>query len=310
MLRRLVERAAVALLLAAAGGCGGGVALPELSPSAVGDTAGLLARGAYIVRDAAVCGGCHAADPGHAPDGDLSGGLEFKDWRLGTIRAFNLTPDSATGIGGWSEAAIVRAIRTGVHANGGVLAPVMPYAWFNGMSERDAWAVARYLESRPAVHHPVKDSHSLFYLLGKPFIRPVTRPAAAAPPAGPTAEYGRYLANHVAICVDCHTPRGGLRSTPKLDRLFAGSASPPRDFPANPANLTPDSATGIGRWGEDEFLRTLRTGVNPRGDTLNPFMPWRELRRMSDDDLRAIYRYLRTIPPIRNEVPRRKAAGG
>jgi hypothetical protein len=90
-----------------------------------------------------------------------------------------------------------------------------------------------------------------------------------------------------------------------MDRLFAGNAHPPKDFPANPANLTPDSATGIGRWSEDDFIRTIRTGVNPRGDSLKPIMPWRETARMTDDDLRAIFRYLRTVPPIRNDVPRR-----
>lgn len=81
---------------------------------------------------------------------------------------------------------------------------------------------------------------------------------------------------------------------------------PPRGFPANPSNLTPDSATGIGEWNEQGFLRALRTGVNPQGDSLHPFMPWREVRRMSDSDLRAIYRYLRSVPPIRNEVPRER----
>ncbi len=294
--------------LVAVTACGSGhVALPDLSPAAVGDTAGLAGRGEYIVRNAAVCGGCHAADARN-PDGPLSGGHEFRDWRLGRIRAANLTPDSATGLGGWSDAEVVRALRTGVDNEGHVLAPIMPYSWFHGMSARDALAVARYLRTLPPVHNVVKDRHNLMYVLGRPFIRPATKAAPQAPPPGVTVAYGGYLANHVALCAECHTPRGGLRSTPRLNRLFAGTTHPPKDFPANPANLTPDTATGIGRWTEEQFLRTLRTGVNPRGDTLNPVMPWRELRRLSDDDLRAIYRYLRSIPPIRNEVPRRKPA--
>ena len=83
---------------------------------------------------------------------------------------------------------------------------------------------------------------------------------------------------------------------------------PPNGFPANPSNLTPDRETGIDAWSESDFLQTLRTGVNPSGVSLHPFMPWREVRRMSNDDLRAIYRYLRTLPPIRNQVPRRSLA--
>ena len=134
-----------ALVAASIGGfalsaCGGGdVPLPALAPSTIGDTTGLAARGEYLVRTVAVCGHCHSADPRNA-DGPLSGGRAFSNWRLGTIRAANLTPDPETGLGAWSEAEIVRAIRSGEDREGHTLAPVMPYAWFRGMSERDALA--------------------------------------------------------------------------------------------------------------------------------------------------------------------------
>ena len=124
-----------------------------------------------------------------------------------------------------------------------------------------------------------------------------------APPHGPTAQYGDYLANHVALCSHCHTPRSGLRDQYDSKRAFAGYESPPKGFPVRPVNLTPDSATGIGQWNESDFVRTIRTGVNPMGHKLDPFMPWRQLRRMTDDDLRAIYQYLRTLTPVHSEVP-------
>lgn len=304
------RRTAALLALGVLAACGGGdVPLPDLSRTAVPDTVGLMARGEYLVRSAAVCGHCHAADP-RDPDGPLSGGTAFRNWRLGTIRAANLTPDSATGLGAWSEAEIVRAIRTGEDREGHVLAPVMPYEWLHGMSTRDALAVARYLKTQEPVSNRVRNRPNLVYRAARLFfLGPEDPPRGDAPPRGPTAEYGRYLANHVSLCADCHTPRGGIRSTPDRDRLFAGDASPPGAFPANPSNLTPDSATGIGRWSEAEFVRTLRTGVDPQGDTLHPFMPWREYRRMTDDDLHAIYRYLRTVRPIRSEVPRRAEGG-
>jgi mono/diheme cytochrome c family protein len=299
----------VTLLLPLVAACGGGnVPLPELSALAVGDTAGLVQRGEYLVRNVAVCGHCHAADPQRDPDGPLSGGFAFTNWRLGTVRAANLTPDSATGLGAWSDAEIVRAIRTGEDREGHVLAPVMPYEWFVGMSERDALSIARYLRSRPPVRSEVRNSPNLVYRAARLFfLGPKRAQAVTGTPAGPTVENGRYIAHHVGLCADCHTPRGGIRATAKLDRLFAGDASP-SGFPANPANLTPDTATGIGRWSEEEFLRTLRTGVDPQGDTLHPFMAWREYRRMEDQDLQAIYRYLRTVKPIRNEVPERDPA--
>jgi mono/diheme cytochrome c family protein len=294
-----------ALGIALLASCGGGhVPLPALAASSVGDTAGLVARGEYIVRNVAVCGHCHSADPRNA-DGPLSGGLPFRNWRLGTIRAANLTPDRETGLGAWSDAEIVRAIRSGEDRQGHTLAPVMPYAWFRGMSERDALAVARYLKSLPPVRNPLRNSPSLVYRAARVFtLGPANPTATVAPRPAADAEYGRYLANHVSLCGDCHTPRGGLQQKADLDRLFAGDAS--SSFPANPANLTPDMETGIGRWTEEDFLRALRTGVNPRGDSIHPFMPWHELRRMRDDDLRAIYRYLRTLPAIRNPIPEKQ----
>jgi mono/diheme cytochrome c family protein len=273
--------------------------LPNVTPSAVGDTSGLLARGAYLVRYVANCAGCHGADPKN-PEGPLSGGHEFKNWRIGTVRAANITPDPATGIGAWSEAEIMRALRNGEDRAGHVLAPVMPYEWFNGMTTRDALAIARYLKSQAPVHNIVKNNKNLIYRLGELFFlgpKKDNREAAAS--------HGEYLALHVALCADCHTPRGGLQNTAIWDMLFAGNAKPPKDWPANPANITPDTATGIGEWSEGDFLKTIRTGTDPDEEKLHDFMPWKRFRNMTEQDLLAIYHYLKTVKPIRNEVPHR-----
>jgi len=294
------------LVAIAVGACGGGhVPLPQLSTSTVGDPAGLVERGEYIVRNVSVCGHCHSSDPRNS-DGPLSGGRAFSNWRLGTIRASNLTPDAGTGLGRWSEAEIVRAVRNGQDREGDLLAPIMPYEWLSAMGDRDALAVAAYLKSLPPVVRQIRSRPNLVFGAAKIFmLHPARTEGGTPPPRAPTAEYGRYLST-IALCADCHTPRGGLQQAPDKDRLYAGDAS--SSFPANPANLTPDQETGIGRWSEADFLRTLRTGVNPKGDSLHAFMPWREYRRMTDDDLRAIYRYLRTLPPMRNEVPKKAAA--
>lgn len=299
LIRLFARASAAATVTVVLASCGGGtVPLPNLSPASYGDTTGFGARGEYIVRNVAVCGQCHAAQRGR-PDGPLSGGMEFKDWRLGTIRAANITPDSATGIGGWSVPEIVRAIRNGEDREGHLLAPVMPYEWFNGMSERDAVAVALYLKSQPPVSSVVKNNPNVVYDFARAFmLKPVEDPPPVAPARAPTAAYGTYLANHVGLCAECHTPRGGVQNNADHDRLFAGDDDPPSAFPASPANLTPDFKTGIGGWTEAQFIETLRTGENPRGDTLNTFMPWRQVRRMADDDLRAIFRYLQTLEPI------------
>lgn len=292
---------ALALLGAACGSRR--VPLPQF-PEPTSDAA-RVARGEYIVRNVAVCGHCHAADPRNDPDGPLSGGLEFANWRIGTVRASNLTPDVETGIGAWSEAEIVRAVRNGQHRDGRLLSPVMPYEWFHGMSAEDALAVARYLKSLPPVRNEVRqDPNLVFAIADALFLRPKEEIRVVAPPRAPTAQYGAHLAQHVALCADCHTPRRGLRATPDRHRLFAGNPDPPEGFPENPSNLTPHHETGIGSWSEEEFLRTIRTGVNPAGRELHEFMPWPRLGRMTDDDLRAIYRYLRRVPPVRQDVSR------
>ena len=309
MRKRKQVAEAIALIAFAALACAcasGRVRLPTLPAVGAANAAALSARGEYVARDVSVCGQCHAADAKRDIDGPLSGGREFRNWRIGTVRAANLTPDPATGLGAWSAAEIVRALRNGERKDGRLLAPIMPYEWYHRMSDDDALAVAVYLQGQPAVRNEVRQSPNLLFRMARGLLlRPKPEITAAAPPRGATAEYGGYLAQHVGLCADCHTPRKGLRSLPDRSRLFAGMKDPPKEFPSNPWNLTPDEETGIGRWSEDDFLRTMRTGVNPSGISLHPFMPWQQTRRMSDDDLRAIYRFLRTLPPIRNEVPRR-----
>ncbi len=303
--RRFAWRAPIALAAILGSACGHSTPpVPSLTGVPLADTTQLVARGEYIVRTVASCGGCHGEN--HREDGPLSGGAEFKDWRLGTARAANLTPDNATGLGLWSDAEIVRALRNGVRKNGDLIAPVMPYEWLHDMSDADALAVARYLKSRPPVRNAVSQDFNFIFAVGRTFfIGPKKGDAPMPPPRGATAAYGGYLAQHVGLCADCHTPRGGLTNEPDKKQMFAGDAHPSKDFPANPSNLTPDSATGIGRWSEEDFVHTIRTGVNPHGDSLNPFMPWKANAHMTDDDLRAIYRYLRSLPAIKNEVPRR-----
>jgi mono/diheme cytochrome c family protein len=264
-----------------------------------GEPGAAAARGEYIVRSVAVCGGCHAADEKN-PDGPLSGGHEFTNWRIGTARASNLTADEETGLGRWTDAEIVRALRNGVSRDGRLLAPVMPYEWFHEMSDDDAFAVARYLKTLPPVRSEVKQSPNLVFKLGRMFLlKPKPALSASAPPRGATAEYGVYLTQHVGLCAECHTPRIGLLQKPDRGRLLAGVPKPPESFPAQPSNLTPDVDTGIGRWSEADFIQTIRTGKNPSGKPLHPIMPWPALKRMTDDDLRAMYLYLRTLPPTR-----------
>jgi len=159
----------------------------------------------------------------------------------------------------------------------------------------------------------------------------VTSAQERRPSAAEQLERGRYIVNGFG-CVDCHSPwkLGPNGPEPDAERYLSGH---PESFelPAAPqngaspwnmsvaatntawagpwgvsftANLTPDPETGLGRWTEQEFLDTLRTGRHQgRGREILPPMPFPALRQLSDGDLRAVFAYLQSLPPIKNRVP-------
>ena len=110
-------------------------------------------------------------------------------------------------------------------------------------------------------------------------------PIPAAPPAGRTVDYGKYLAT-IGACAECHGAK------------LAGAAAVEPGNPAG-ANLTPGGH--IGQWSEAEFINTLRTGLRPDGAPINSAMLWWVLAQQTDDELGAIYRYLRLLPALPTE---------
>ena len=159
---------------------------------------------------------------------------------------------------------------------------------------------------------------------------PATPPA---PPAQPPAERGKYLVS-MGGCNDCHTPKVFTSGLPEQDpaRLLSGHPASEK-LPAVPSgvigpdkwgaiannhftawagpwgvsftkNLTPDRETGLGSWTEEMFIKAIRTGKHQgEGRAILPPMPWPEYAKMTDDDLKAIFAYLQTLPPIKNPVP-------
>ena len=263
-----------------------------------------LARGEYIVYGAAACAYCHvprdqwpALDRGERLP--LTGHHVFP-LPFGQIYSANLTPDRETGIGTRSEAELARVLRFGVRADGRAAFPLMEIQ----LHDDDLAAVVSYLRSRPAVSHAVPE-HSLS-LFGKALMAFAIAPAANHEPHGPspqgaTVERGAYLANHVSSCVACHTDRG--EDGALIGPPFAGGQR--MDVAADPSrvyvtpNLTPDpESSPIGQWPEDAFVARFRMGPQVEGSP----MPWGAFARMSDDDLRALYRYLRSLPPTRHHI--------
>lgn len=278
----------------------GGAPLAALSDPAV------IARGDYLVNGPGHCAACHseagplqAIEPTDPPA--LSGGYAFPV-PGGTVRAPNLTPDSATGIGRLTDEELVGALRYGRRPAGGGL---LPYMEAQGLSDEDLVAVLSYLRSRAPVRHAVRVreigwlGRRLIGLLVQPR-GPAGRPPTRSP-APPSAERGDYLANGIAACAACHTRRS--RSGGYTGERFAGGLELRDEL--NPTltlvtpNLTPDSETGrITRWTEEQFVARFRAGRKVPGSS----MPWTFFAVMSDDDLRSIYRYLMSLGPVRHEV--------
>ncbi len=269
---------------------------------------GVVERGRYIVRVAAPCAACHG-DPAqreaynNGADVPLSGGVVF-DIPPGQFYTRNLTPDAETGLGKVSDGAIARALRYGVGHDGRALLPFME---MQGLADDDLEAVVSYLRTQPPVRNPVPPHH--FTMHGK-----VVKATALAKPVGPSAtpptrsprgaslETGRYLVESVALCWACHTERSQMTGALTGPRFGGTTGFTDADDPAHtwsPPNITSDPETGrLGRISEDQFVARFRQGRVIPGSP----MPWQAFGRLAEDDLRAIYRYLKSVPPVKRDV--------
>ena len=250
---------------------------------AVAATPAAIERGRHVAGPIAKCQVCHGMD---------FGGQVFIDmFPLARIVAPNLTAGRG-GVGGArTDAEIELALRHGLRGDGRSLL-FMPSEDWQWMSDEDVAALIAYLRQLPPVDRELPPSSigplaralylaGQFPLLSKQHVDPALAHVPAAPPAGPTAEYGRYVAN-VGGCTGCHGPTLSGGRIP---------GTPPEFKPAS--NLTP---AGIGTWTEGDFFRALREGVRPGGSAIDSLMPVRFTREMTDDEIRAVYAYLQTVP--------------
>lgn len=267
-----------------------------------------IAWGKYLVNGPAHCAVCHAAN---GMQMEVDAGKEVPlvgGWELnippGVFRSRNLTSDKETGIGNLTDGEIARTLRYNVDHNGKVILPVMP---FQDMSDYDMTAVISYLRTLAPVKHYVEPSTLTF--LGKAVYLFTFKPRIPEKPPvkkaerDSTVEYGKYLATCVANCYGCHTDRdlktGGFTGKP-----FAGGFHMPADSNSEgyafiTPNLTPDKETGrLADWTEMTFVNRFHQGRVQKGSP----MPWGPFSRMDEVDIKAIYRYLQTVDPVKNKV--------
>jgi mono/diheme cytochrome c family protein len=271
---------------------------PDIHASA--DTA-IINRGKHIVYSQAHCADCHSTENvdsllqlGIEPS--LSGGRLF-DIDIAKIYTPNLTNDFLYGIGRRTDEELARVIRYGVHANG---TAVLNFMGFHDMSDDDLTAVISYLRTqKPVAKANIENEYNVIGKAVKAFmIRPVgpRLPIQKSMTPDSTAAYGEYLVTSTTNCAGCHT---------KSD--LAGNFNGPLMAGGNDIdgfmtpNLTPHSSSRIFGWTEQAFIDRFRMEKRiPQSP-----MPWNSFKRMSDMELKAIYRFLQTLPPAEMPAPKK-----
>jgi mono/diheme cytochrome c family protein len=265
-----------------------------IGPTAAQDA---VQRGEYLVH-AGGCASCHTA----------AGGLPFAGGRalttpFGTFYSPNITPDAETGIGRWTDAQFLRALREGRRPDGASYFPVFPYPSFTNISDADVLSIKAYLVSLKPVRQANR-AHDVAMPFSWRFLQTGWRllyfregPFRADPSHDAPYNRGAYLVTALAHCGECHTPRNLLGAV-KPSLALAGTPDGP-DGQRVP-NITPDRATGIGAWDSDDVVTLLKTGRTPEESAVKGAM--REavqdgLRFLTDADLQAIAVYLRSQQP-------------
>jgi mono/diheme cytochrome c family protein len=277
------------------------VALLAASPAAAQPD--LVARGEYLVR-AAGCISCHTVPGGGKP---FAGGRALKT-PFGTFYTPNITPDRDTGIGAWSDADFLRALREGVGPNGQNYFPVFPYPSFTRITDDDARAIKAYLISLPPVHQPNRP-HEVPFPFSLRWLQSAWKllyftPGPYQPHQTIGDEYNRgaYLVTALSHCGECHTPRNGFGAV-RPDMALAGT----RDGPdgALVPNITKDPDTGIGKWDKSDLADLLQSGQTPEQSSVKGAMKEAVqdgLKYLSEADRKAIAEYVFAQPAIYNNV--------
>jgi len=264
-----------------------------------------LERGRYLFTAVSGCVFCHGeldwTAPGFPPKaGTEGGGRSWAAEGLPWMTAPNITPDRETGAGAWTDDMLARAIREGIGHDGRALFPLMPYQQYRYMSDEDLASVVVYLRTLPALARQLPPPAVPFPVsrLINSVPEPVTVPVPEPNRQDPVA-YGEYLVR-IGACRDCHS--GADANGQPIDGLaFAGGfvLTGPYGQVAG-KNITPDPS-GIPYYDEALFLEMMRTGKAKARD-IHGQMPWIGYGRQTDADLKAMFAYLKTLPPVAHRV--------
>jgi mono/diheme cytochrome c family protein len=273
---------------------------PTGAPASLGN-ADQVKRGEYLAR-AADCMPCHTA-PGRAA---FAGGLAIP-LPFGTLYSVNITPDKDTGIGNYSDEDFLNAVRRGIRRDGARLYPAMPYTSYSYMTDADALAIKSYLFSLPAVRADNRADTLIFpfnqrwgMIFWSFLFNADTR---FAPNTAQTPEWNRgaYVAEALAHCGECHTPRNLAFALDNRKKFAGAVAAGWKAF-----NITSDKGSGIGGWTDEEVFSYLADGhASGRGTAAGPMgeVVDQSFSKMMPPDIRAVVSYLRSIPAVPSSEP-------
>jgi len=264
-----------------------------------------LAEGRRIVLTE--CTHCH-----RGVDGKLSGDLFVDDPMFGKRWTANITQHPTLGIGEYTAGELAFLLRTGIKRDGHFAGPWMTFPLH---SDEDIFSIIAFLRSdapevqASEIRHPLAEpafmSNIFFKLIIKPFDYP-SKPILAPPPTDKIA-FGRYLATGRWECFRCHSAsfetNNDLEPEKSLGYFGGGNhVGDKANPPVTSANISPDKETGIGTWTQEQFSNAVRFGKRPDGQPLSHVMP--PFAMLSDEEVSALWAYLKTVPPVNNKVAR------
>lgn len=229
--------------------------------------------------------------------------------------ASNITKHPTVGIGRYTDGQLVTLLRTGVRPDGRLLAPWMPRMVH--ASDEDVYSVIAFLRSgdKMVLPDPTPSRPSEYTFLAKALTRfawkPEPLPAGpiVAPPFSDKVAYGKYVVQGLVDCYSCHSANFAtvVNHPPEASPGYLAGGNPMMDQGGNPvysANITMDPETGIGKWSEAEFIRAVRHRVRPDGSAIRFPMP--NFQPLTEEQVSAVYAYLKSIPPVHHRVERTK----
>lgn len=272
-----------------------------------------IERGRYLANSVNVCMDCHSTRDWTKFSGPLVVGTEGKGGEIfdqkfgfpGSFHSRNITP---SGIGEWTDGEVLRAISSGVNKQGKALFPMMPHPNYGRMDREDLYSIIAYLRTLKPIENNVPESQVDFPMNFILNTIPKKAEFSKKPNPNDVLAYGKYLFN-AAACNECHTKQDHGQPLPGME-LAGGFEFPlPSGGIVRSSNITPDKETGIGTWTEEVFVKRFKTYADSsyaphtiEKGTFNTVMPWMMYRTMKEEDLKAIFAYLKTVKSVNNRI--------